>query len=445
MDDVVVVERTVRLPPELTSPGLARRVLRETLGECGRSDWRDAAELALTELVTNVVLHARTDLVLTLRCDAVSLRASVEDFSPAIPSQRQYHLDATTGRGLALVAAVTSEHGITPTSTGKAVWFTLTDGATVAAGDPETTIDAWAEDEALWPTPDDQARSVVLLGLPPTLWLAGAQHHDALLRELALYRVARDLPTEDIGAADRARAAVRLAVERALRVATDRGLRSTPLPAGHPSTLRDVAPSLDLEVSTDQATSADFAVLQDVLDEGQRLSHAGQLLVQPALPEVIALRDWVCEQVIAITAGGAPARWEGAAAEHFAQTRDAVARELDFDTTAVLDRDNRAIVVDSHNRIVGIGSVLAAEIGWDVDDLVGRRVVAIIPPTYREAHTAGFTRHLTTGEAHAIGVPLELPVLTADGTERPYRFFIEAERSASGKSVYVAHLTPVDG
>jgi PAS domain S-box-containing protein len=105
----------------------------------------------------------------------------------------------------------------------------------------------------------------------------------------------------------------------------------------------------------------------------------------------------------------------------------------------------RAIVVDSHNRILGINPQLADEIGWVPDDLVGRRVVAIIPPSYREAHTAGFTRHLTTGEAHALGVAVELPVLRSDGSERPYTFFIEADRSPSGKAVYIARLTPLAG
>ncbi len=90
---------------------------------------------------------------------------------------------------------------------------------------------------------------------------------------------------------------------------------------------------------------------------------------------------------------------------------------------------------------MGISENLAREISWDAAELVGRRVVAIVPPTYREAHTAGFTRHLTTGEAHALGVELHLPVLAADGTEIPYTFFIEADQTRSGRPIYIARLT----
>jgi PAS domain S-box-containing protein len=81
-------------------------------------------------------------------------------------------------------------------------------------------------------------------------------------------------------------------------------------------------------------------------------------------------------------------------------------------------------------------------LGWVPEDLIGRRIVAIVPPQYREAHVAGFTRHLTTGQAHALNVPLDLPVLRADGTEVTCGFFIEAHRSARGRNVYVAWVTP---
>jgi PAS domain S-box-containing protein len=88
---------------------------------------------------------------------------------------------------------------------------------------------------------------------------------------------------------------------------------------------------------------------------------------------------------------------------------------------------------------------LAAALGWEVDDLVGRRVVTLIPPELREAHVAGFTRHLTTGEAHVIGVPLRLPVMRADGTRVECDFLIEQTRVEQGRHVYVAWIEPVEG
>jgi hypothetical protein len=79
----------------------------------------------------------------------------------------------------------------------------------------------------------------------------------------------------------------------------------------------------------------------------------------------------------------------------------------------------------------------------DVDDLVGRRVVALIPPELREAHVAGFTRHLTTGEAHVLGVPLRLPVLRADGTRLDCDFLIEQTPATTGRAVYIAWIQPI--
>ena len=67
--------------------------------------------------------------------------------------------------------------------------------------------------------------------------------------------------------------------------------------------------------------------------------------------------------------------------------------------------------------------------------------MTIIPPQLREAHVAGFTRHLATGEAHVLGVPLRLPVLRADGTEVECDYLVERADSP-GRTVYLAWITP---
>lgn len=84
-------------------------------------------------------------------------------------------------------------------------------------------------------------------------------------------------------------------------------------------------------------------------------------------------------------------------------------------------------------------------LGWDADDLVGRRVVTVIPPALREAHVAGFSRHLSTGEAHVLGIPVELPVLRRDGTEILCRFLVEAAPAEFGRNVYLATIDPIPG
>lgn len=101
------------LDPGADSPGHARRFVRSVL-----SDWRveaagDTLVLLVSELATNVVLHARTayDVVLERRGDVV--RLSVLDDSKTDPVRRRTGLRSATGRGLALVESMSSEWGHT--------------------------------------------------------------------------------------------------------------------------------------------------------------------------------------------------------------------------------------------------------------------------------------------------------------------------------------------
>jgi anti-sigma regulatory factor (Ser/Thr protein kinase) len=133
------IERTLPLPAHPASASKARRALREVLADCGRQDWADAAELALSELVTNVVLHAHTPLELRISC-GTELRVEVADECPAWPTQRGYGEQATTGRGMGLVAALTQGHGVMQDSHGgKAVWFVLSDDGEAAGLAPSSS------------------------------------------------------------------------------------------------------------------------------------------------------------------------------------------------------------------------------------------------------------------------------------------------------------------
>ena len=85
------------------------------------------------------------------------------------------------------------------------------------------------------------------------------------------------------------------------------------------------------------------------------------------------------------------------------------------------------MAADDGNRILAISTPLADALGWAPDDLVGRRIVALVPHRYREAHVAGFSRHLSTGDSRVLGVAIDLPVLRADGTEVVCHFLIESD------------------
>ncbi len=102
------------------------------------------------------------------------------------------------------------------------------------------------------------------------------------------------------------------------------------------------------------------------------------------------------------------------------------------------------MAADYANRIIAVSAALADLVRWRPEDLVGRRVVTLIPPPLREAHVAGFSRHLSTGESHVLGVPLELPVLCSDGTEVRCRYLVEQAPAPVGRSVYLAWIQPLD-
>ena len=435
----------VRLPNAPVSAGQARRVLREALGAAGRKEWLETAELACTEIISNAVLHAHTAMELTITIADDRLRVEVRDFSPVLPVQRSYPGEATTGRGMALVAALVDENGISDIDgAGKTVWFTITGER------PEPTegelLAAW--DEGQWdledPPPAQPAQdtaTVLLRGLPPTLWLASREHHDALMRELQLYMAEHGHEEVDVPATDLARATISTAVVAAVEHAQAAGTARSPLPQGHPSPLPLVPEPLDLELEIPVALGHAFGAMQDTLDAAERLAKADLLLVRPGQPEIIAVRDWACEQITAQLGGVAPTPWPGTDQERF--TVHDPGTELDltsWDVAMVRDADRGVVAADDANRIIAISRSLAALVGWPVEEIVGRRVVTLVPPHLREAHVAGFTRHLTTGEAHALNVPLRLPVLHRSGAELDCTFLVQLAPTTAGKAVYLAWI-----
>ncbi len=439
----------VPLPPELSSPSLARRLVRDVLQAGDRLEWTDAAELAVSELVTNAALHAHTPMLVTVGLDDERLRVEVRDGNPLLPGRRDYDAHATTGRGMAVVGTLASEYGVVSLGDdGKIVWFEI-DGRADEQSE-EDLLSAWADSrwdlETVAPSSADRAlRPVVLRSTPAALWLAARQHHDALLRELVLYLAEHDDVTVDLPLADQARGTVSAVVSAAVEESQRSGSARSVLPEGHPSPLPWVPPQLDLELNLPGEMGPAYAALQDALDAAERLAVAGRLLVRPGLPEIVAVRDWVCEQVQVQLAGVEPSAWGGADQSRFETDTHARADDQTWDLQAALSSGRGVVAADDANRIVGISDDLAARLGWEPAELVGRRVVALIPAHLREGHVAGFTRHLTTGEAHVLGVPLELPVLHADGSEVTCRFLIEQAAADGPRALYLAWIDPVEG
>ncbi|MFB7913244.1 ATP-binding protein [Streptomyces sp. NPDC056061] len=104
-----------------------RRILRLYLTGWGLCDVADAAELALTELIANVVRHVpgrRCQTLIFLLPDG-GVRVEVADACPELPCVTVGDVLDEGGRGLVLVDAVTDRWGtdVRRDGRGKTVWF----------------------------------------------------------------------------------------------------------------------------------------------------------------------------------------------------------------------------------------------------------------------------------------------------------------------------------
>lgn len=136
-DDIAVMavamdageRRTASLgvPAEASAPGEARRWASRTLIDWGLDDDSlQIALLALNELTTNALLHARSGSRVELDLDDDRLLVLVTDagLSTALAPQSAEPTELR-GRGLALVEAITTAWGSERTSRGTTVWFEI--------------------------------------------------------------------------------------------------------------------------------------------------------------------------------------------------------------------------------------------------------------------------------------------------------------------------------
>lgn len=123
-----LLDRELSLSPDWGSARAARRFLRSCLEEAGLASRLEDGALAISEVVTNAVLHARTPLEVRLVAYPAHVCVEVSDGDQTPPVQPMPSAEATVGRGLALVAAVSLSYGVRSLgAAGKVVWFCIGD------------------------------------------------------------------------------------------------------------------------------------------------------------------------------------------------------------------------------------------------------------------------------------------------------------------------------
>ncbi|WP_405691749.1 ATP-binding protein [Streptomyces sp. NBC_00057] len=124
-------EQSVRLHRRLAHTDLGavsevRCALREFLRYRWRAEPAEVAELLLSELVTNALIHTRHGAVVTVSVAPAKLRVEVRDFVSGMPLSYVPNADdGTHGRGLILVRSLADAWGVSAHALGKVVWFEL--------------------------------------------------------------------------------------------------------------------------------------------------------------------------------------------------------------------------------------------------------------------------------------------------------------------------------
>jgi anti-sigma regulatory factor (Ser/Thr protein kinase) len=165
--------------------------------EIGRPELAECAQLGVSELVTNALLHGEPPISVRIRGTAEHPRVEVRDSSvepPILPSQpldrpETDELLLTFGRGLSIVARCSDAWGAEIEDDGKVVWFAP--AADFADGDGHpgqiTGLNQFRQKE---PT-RDRVR-VHILDVPLDLYVGFQHHFRELRREVRLLALAHE-------------------------------------------------------------------------------------------------------------------------------------------------------------------------------------------------------------------------------------------------------------
>lgn len=132
LETAAPVAQSLRLAPHPTAPRASRDFVSRTLLDWQLGPRIPTACLVVSELVTNAMVHAGTDIDLSLAAHRGILRVTVRDHGAGLP----LHLVAPVGlhgRGLAVVAGLSRGWGVLPTAGGGKVVWAVIDSSGLAA------------------------------------------------------------------------------------------------------------------------------------------------------------------------------------------------------------------------------------------------------------------------------------------------------------------------
>lgn len=300
---------------EPASVRVARAWVADILTGIGRPELVESAELGVSELVTNAIMHARPPLAVSVRGTLEHPRIEVLDHSPeplhpADLTAVQDDVPATYGRGLSLVAMNARQWGseIDVGQAGKRVWFEP--GVEMrTVGDAAEGYRGAALKEASDPVePPKDSVAVVLLNVPAQLFGELRRYHSELHRELRL-----------LALSDRDRYPVSAQITEMFRTVNAERSATTGI-----DRLDDAIESglttVDLEYAVPSSAPATMGLIQTLLEELYRVFADEHLLAMAPREPLRSLQRWYFGEFVRQGGGEVPIAWGGALA-HQVPTR----------------------------------------------------------------------------------------------------------------------------
>ncbi len=297
---MAAVERSTTLEADPSSVRAARRFVAEALMASGRPGDAETAELLVSELVTNAVLHARSRAELVVEVSGELLRVEVRDLSAALPTPRAHHRESQTGRGLELVELLSDRWGVQldegpDAQGGKSVWFELElDLPVPTPGGHEPT-----PERQVPPGVTTCSSRVCLERVPLALYRASQEHREGLIREFVL------MTLDDADATGVPARLVALSEELADRFAGETALLEAQVDEAEQR--GEATVDLSMELPPEALDVLDRVV--ELLEEADRYCAEGALLTLAASDQVRAFRRWFVVEIRAQLGGVAPSRW----------------------------------------------------------------------------------------------------------------------------------------
>ncbi len=314
---------SVTLPHTAESPGAARAFVRAVLADRFDDDLVSSAEVCVTELVTNAVLHAHTALTVEVELIDHTVRISVQDGSAVLPRVVPHTRSAVTGRGLGLVTALSRDWGVERQPGGKVVWCVLEptglateldedellaqwedfDGDVVE--DPHERTDDVAAHAAVATAGDSEHAPVTvirLLGYPVRRGVRLREHREAVLRECQLLLLAGEVDGHHL---------TRRLVQMSNVLSAHYGAELSEPEQTKIHALLHGAETIDLNYPVRPESLSTALAWRDLLDEIDRFCSEAGLLTLATPPDLDELTRWILDEFIRQLNGQPPRGWSG--------------------------------------------------------------------------------------------------------------------------------------